>query len=317
MQQKNDVLGAGILCLAAVIWGFAFAMQEGAAATLDAFSVLFFRSAIAVVALIPVVLLFDRLKGKGRRLFSVKEGRFRLDITRREWLGGALAGVFLTLASLVQQMGIAETGAGLSGFITSLYMVFVPLFSLLFGQRIGLKNGFSVLLALGGFFLISMGDLTVPRMGDLLVFLSAIFFAVQILVIDRLSPGCDGIRFSLVEFLTSTVLTAPFMLLLETPSGAAVWAALPYLLFLGVLSSGCAYTMQILGQQYMTSPTVAGILMSLENVFALVGAFLLAPATNMLSLTELVGCGIIFLAVILSQLPGGKRRRGMEKKGEP
>ncbi len=309
-MKKNDTLGALILLLAAAIWGFAFMMQEWAAETLSAFSVLFFRSAIAVVFLVFAVMGFDRVKKSGRRLFSVTHGRFVLDITKREWLGGGLAGVFLTLASLVQQMGITETGGGLAAFITSLYMVFVPLFSVFLGKRVGVKNALCAVFALGGFFLISMSDFTLPGVGDLLVFLSALLFAAQILTIDKMSEGCDGVRFSLVEFITCTVITAPFCFFLEAPSAAAVGAALPYLLFLGILSSGCAYTMQILGQQYMTSPTVAGILMSMENVFALLGGVIFLPETNTLSSVELIGCGVILLSVVLSQL------RGKGKKGE-
>ena len=301
--KKNNALGSLLLLLTAVIWGLAFSMQEMAAKYVDPFSVLFFRSAIAALFLIPVILLFDCLGGKKRRLFSVINRRPVVDIRKKEWIGGAVSGAFLALATLLQQMGIGETGAGLGGFITSLYMVLVPLIGLLFGQKIGLKKGLCVVVAVFGFYLISVSGAVMPATGDLLILACAVVFALQIVAIDRLSSGCDGLRFSFVQFLTCTAVSCPFMLIFGSPSAEAIRPAIFPLLFLGILSSGVAYTLQILGQQRMTSPVVAGLIMSLENVFSLIGAMILNPENNSLSARQYVGCALIFLTVVFTQIP--------------
>ncbi len=310
-KRKSDIIGSALLLLTALIWGLAFSMQE-MAASVPPFTLMAVRSAVAVLFLIPVILLFDALMKKennGRRLFW-KNGHIALDITRREWRGGLASGVLLLSATVLQQLGIGGTGAGKTGFITSLYMVIVPLIGLVFGKRIGKQNAVAVAVAVVGFYFISMNGLEAPAVSDLYVLACAVMFAIQILAVAGFSKGCDGVRFSFVQFLTCGVLSLPVSLFLERPlfegGGASLSDALLSLwmplLFLGILSSGVAYTLQVLGQQRLSNQTVASVLMSLENVFAALFAALIFPERRM-SWREILGCAIVFVAVLLTQIP--------------
>ncbi len=318
-ERKNDLIGAFLLLITAMIWGCAFSMQE-LASDLPPFTLILYRSIVAVLFLIPVILLFDfRNRTKSPRCLFRKNGHFAFDISFAEWRGGFLSGLALLVATALQQIGIGETGAGKTGFITSLYMVMVPLLSLLFGKKIGKQNALAVAIAIVGFYFISFQGFEMPAAGDLIVLSCAFVFAVQILVIAAFSKGCDGVRFSFVQFLTCAVLSLPISLVWEKPhfevGGASLLTAtlslwLP-ILFLGVLSSGVAYTLQILGQQKMQSQTVASILMSLENIFAALFATIFFPNRN-LTPREILGCAIVFLAVLLTQLPIRKLQKATD-----
>ncbi len=311
-ERRNDLIGAGLLLITAMIWGCAFSMQE-MAAELPPFTLILYRSAVAVLFLIPVILLFDFLnRNNAKRSLFRKNEHPALDISFAEWRGGFLSGIALLIATALQQIGIGETGAGKTGFITSLYMVMVPLLGLLFGKRIGKQNACAVAIAVFGFYFISMKGFEPPAVSDLIVLSCAFVFAVQILVIAAFSKGCDGVRFSFVQFLTCAVLSLPISLLFEKPAFEAGGTSLLFtalslwlpILYLGILSSGVAYTFQILGQQKMQSQTVASILMSLENIFAALFAAFFFPDRR-LSPREIFGCAVVFFAVILTQLPLG------------
>lgn len=313
-KRSNNLLGSILLVITAAVWGLAFSFQE-MAATVPPFTLVALRSLAATLFLIPVILLFDRLNGGKRRLFSRRNGRFLFDISRKEWRGGCITGALLLLASVLQQSGIGETGAGKSGFITSLYMVIVPLLGLFLHRRVGGKNWIAVIIAVAGFYLISFSDggFSMPAISDLMILACALVFAMQILSVDLLSGDCDGIRYSFVQFLTCTVGAIPISLFYEKPAveagGASlteiVLSAILPILYLGIMSSGVAYTLQIIGQQKMTNPTVASILMSLENIFSAIFAAFLFPERQM-SPWEILGCAAVFSAVILTQLPIGK-----------
>ncbi|MBO5790026.1 MAG: DMT family transporter [Clostridia bacterium] len=303
MNRKNDTLGTALLLFCAVIWGAAFAMQEMAAKTLAPSTVLFTRSLLSVLFLIGLILVFDKIRKNGRKLFVIKEGRFHFDVSRAEWFGGTVSGVLLFAASYVQQFGLSSgSEAGMSGFITSLYMVFVPIFGVFLGKKITKKAAFTVLIALLGFYFISVTkDATLVK-SDLYILLCAVIFSGQILAVDKFSEGCDGVRYSFVQFFVCTVLSAPLTFLVEKPTFGAVWDMILPLLFLGFLSGGVAYTLQIVGQQLMTSPTLAGVLMSLENVFALLTSLILFPDFEVTG-RQGIGCVIVCAAVLFSQIP--------------
>ena len=303
MTRKNDTLGTVVLLLCSVIWGAAFAMQELAAKTLGPSTVLFTRSLISVLFLMVLIICFDKIRDNERQLFSIKEGRLHFDISRREWRGGTASGILLFLASYVQQLGLSQgSEAGMSGFITSLYMVFVPIFGVFLGKKITKKAAFTVAIALLGFYFISVTEGATLVKSDLFILLCAIIFAGQILAVDKFSEGCDGVRYSFVQFFVCTILSAPLTFLVEKPTFGAVWDMILPLLFLGMLSGGVAYTLQIIGQQLMTSPTVAGVLMSLENVFALLTSLIIFPDFSV-SLRQGIGCAIVCAAVLFSQIP--------------
>ena len=309
MKQKNSLLGA-LLCLtAAVVWGLAFsaqaiALEQVGAATLNAA-----RCLIAGFVLIPVILCFDRKTE--RRLFSVKNGRLRLDVRKKEWLGGAVCGILLGLATILQQLGIAteETDAGKAAFITTLYVVIVPLFGLLRGKFPSLRIWLCIAAAVVGLYLLAVpvtdGGLSFRlARGDLLVLGCAVVFSLHVIAIDVFSEETDGIRLSCIQFFTSAAVSSLVMLFTEAPTLAGLWAAVLPTLYLAVFSSGVAYTCQIVGQQHL-DVSVAPIILSLESVFGLIGGAIFLQETK--TPLQYVGCAVVLAAVILSQIKSRKK----------
>lgn len=209
-----------------------------------------------------------------------------------------MCGFILITASVLQQTGVKDTGAGVAGFITSLYVVIVPIFGMVLGRKTTLKNWFCTLLAIGGVFLISYTNGGFSS-GDIFVFLCACAFACHIIAVDIFSPGCDGVRMSFVQFITGAIVSLPLMLVLEKPSVSEIMSSAIPILYLGIMSSGIAYTLQILGQK-RTVPAVASIIMSLESVFALIGGFLFNNEN--MSGRKILGCIIVFISVIITQI---------------
>lgn len=284
-----------LLFIATVIWGFAFVAQK-AAVILPAFTVGALRSGFASIFLLALIPITDRLTKNGRRLIN---DRSLPDINRAELIGGGVLGVILSVATALQQTGLENTDAGKAAFITALYVVIVPILSALLGRRPGMTVIISVPISVLGFYLLCIK----PGMGiessDLLVLLCALVFACHITAVDRLSLGCDGVRMSLIQFATSFVINTAVALIFEgLPALGALTEALPSLLFLGIGSSGIAYTLQIIGQKD-TDPAVASIILSLESVFGVVGGAMLLGEE--MSSREYIGCGVVFLAVLIAQ----------------
>ena len=302
-------LSPALLILAAAIWGFAFSAQKAAEAV-SPFTLTACRSVIAGLFLIPVIMLFDKLGGKGRKLFQRGKAP---NFNKSELIGGILSGVILGTATLFQQFGLSTGGdAGKTAFITALYVVLVPLISLFFGKRAPLNVWISIGISVVGFYLLCItGDFGIA-LPDLLVLVCALIFSFHILLIDHFAPACDGIRMSCIQFFTSAVMTGVLALLFDpVPDIELLVQNLFPILYLGIASSGIAYTLQILGQKG-TPPAVSGILLSLESVFGVLGSAILLG--ERMSTREYVGCVVIFLAVILSQLDFKKIQPKMFKK---
>ncbi len=297
-----------LLFVAAVIWGFAFPAQKMAQAV-PPMAMIAIRSVIATLFLFPMVFVFDRLGHTGRVLISRQGG---LDFTKNELIGGAAIGVIYGIASGVQQMGLSEgTDGGKGAFISALYVVIVPLIGLFLGRRVRPIVWGGIALAVVGFYLLCIkGDFSILP-SDLLVLLCSVIFACHILTVDHFAPKCDGVRMSLVQFFVSAIVMTILSLIFEGPFDLSVVrdAILP-LIFLGVGSSGIAYTLQIIGQRD-TNPAVASILLSLESVVGAIGSVLLL-GERMLP-REYIGCAVVFVAVILTQLP---ERKCEQKTGE-
>ncbi len=300
--MNKTMRGSALLLLCAAIWGFAFSAQDIASRYVGVFTCGAVRSLIATAVLAGAVLLFDKLEGNGRCLFS----RTKRPLTRRELTGGIACGLALGIATALQQAGITTSGASKASFITTLYVVLVPIVgALLFRRRIGWHLWTAVAIALVGLGLITLGSDLSLAVGDLLLLLCAGCFCAQILLVDHFLPGSDGVRLSMVQFATCTVFNGVLALLFEDISFAAIGEAILPLLFLGAMSSGCAYTLQILGQRDCP-PTPAAILMSTESLFGVLGALIFLE-NDVLSLREYVGCAVVFSAVVLSQLPLDRR----------
>ena len=299
MNVKNfkKALPPLLLTLAAIIWGFAFVAQK-ASENVPVFTMVATRSLFATVFLVFAVILFDAKNKNGRRLFSKEK---KIDLSRYELAGGAICGTILTLASVFQQIGInSGTNAGKAAFITALYVILVPIYALPLGKRAPINVWLSVAVAVVGFYFLCITEELSLVTADVFVIICALVFPLHILSVDHFSPKCDGIRMSLVQFSVCTVINIILALIFErgTDIGLVFDAILP-LLFLGIGSSGIAYTLQIVGQKGV-NPAVASIIMSLESVFGVVGAAVVLG--EKMSLREYIGSAIVFAAVILSQI---------------
>ena len=288
-----------MLLLTAFIWGSAFVAQSTGMNYIGPFTFLAIRSFLGVIALLPVIAFRASKQEK-----TVRQQNSRVKIT---WTGGFCCGIILGVASAFQQVGLGMTSAGKAGFITALYIVIVPIVSVFIGKKIHLSTWFYLLIALVGFYLLSVKEGFSIGKGDLLVLCCAFCYSIHILTIDYfLNKGADTVKMSCIQFLVSGVLGLILTVLFETPSLASIWDAKIPLLYAGVLSSGVAYTLQIVGQKY-TEPTIATLLMSLESVFAALTGWIVLH--EVLSGKELLGCLLVFLAVILAQIPFPIKRK--------
>ena len=306
-MKRSELKGSAMLLVCAMIWGFAFSAQDIAAEHVATFTVGAVRSVVAAVVLALAVMLFDKTTKNGRFLFS----RAKDPLRKSELIGGIACGTALAVASALQQAGLTTSGASKASFITALYVVLVPVAgAIFFRRRIGWHIWLAVGIALCGLALITLGNDLSLAVGDILLLLCAVCFCGQILLIDHFLPGSDGVRLSMIQFATAAVLNTVFALIFEDISFAAIGKAILPLLYLGVMSSGCAYTLQILGQRYCP-PTPASILMSTESLFGVLGATIFL--SEILSARQYIGCAVVFVAVILSQLPS---KKGIEKEYE-
>lgn len=298
MKKLTKYISPILLVLAALIWGLAFSAQKSAESipplTLGAA-----RSLFAAVFLVFVIIGFDAAKGT-RHLFS-KKG---IDLTRVELIGGIICGAVLAGASFFQQLGMNEgTDAGKASFITALYVVLVPIYGMAIKRRAPINVWISMPIAVVGFYLLCITEGFSIEFSDLYVVISALIFPIHILAIDRFAPECDGVRMSCVQFLAAAVFNSVLALILESPLDfAAIGGSILPVVYLGVCSSGIAYTLQILGQRG-TNPAAASILLSLESVFGVLGAAVLL--SEKMLVREYIGCAVVFVAVIISELDLG------------
>ena len=300
------------LVLCTLIWGASFIAQKLGADHFGPFSINCYRNLLAAAFLGGCILLRDRFAGRVRR--EVGATRIHSGWTRATAVGGTLSGVCLFAAMLTQQLGIERTTPGVSAFLTANYVLLVPVFGIFLGRRAGLPVWAGVALAVLGTFLIcfSMEDLRRESLdlgtGEAWTLLCAALFAVQILVVDhyaaRHAGRCDVLRFSMVQVVTAGLCSAPFMLLGSERAfltAANLKAGVLPVLYLGIMSSGIAYTLQNLGQA-RTAPAVASIIMSFESVVGAVSGYLYFG--DVLSAAQIAGCGLVFAAILLSQRQG-------------
>ncbi len=305
-NETRQLRGGAMLMLTALIWGTAFVAQSVGMDYLGPCAFTAVRNFIGCVALLPVIALASRLRsGAQPEEAAPAPGKKALF----GW--GAACGLLLGGATLLQQAGMQTASAGKAGFLTALYIVIVPVLGIFLGRRPGLKVWMGVVLALVGAYLLSVKGGAGIASGDLLVIASAVVFSLHILVIDSVPAGVDGVRLSCVQFLVAGAFALVLTLFLESFTWRDILSAWVPLLYTGVVSSGVGYTLQILGQRTV-NPTVASLILSPESVFAaLAGWAILGQA---LSLRELFGCALVFVAVILAQLPS-KKGRAINGKG--
>lgn len=296
-KSARKLRGNLLLLLASVIWGVAFVAQKSGGEGLGAFTIIGLRSFIGAAGLSLVVPLLDKL-GLSRKSDSPAQ-------RKTLWIGGILCGLALFAATNLQQLGLGDASEGKAAFMTALYIVLVPMLGLFLRRRTNLLNWLAVALAaVGLYFLCAMGE-TGFGLSDILLLLCALTFSVQIMLVDHFSPKVDCVRLSCIQFLVVGILNLPLMFLLETPTWAGVQNHMGELLYLGLLSSGVAYTLQIVAQKN-TEPTTASLLMSLESVFGALAGWLIAG--HAMGGYEIFGCVLMFAAIVLAQLPVPKRR---------
>lgn len=313
-MKHNQVRQVVFPILAAFIWGTAFVAQDVCADVIDTFTFNAIRSYVAVVVLLIIMAIFDRVNKDKPSLTAIQ----RKAANRQMWIGGICCGTALAIASNFQQAGIsAGTDSGKAGFITALYVVLVPVFGLFFKRRVSLPTWIAVVLSVVALYLLCIkGDFSLAP-GDLLILVCAVCFAIHILVIDHFTASVDGLRLSCVQFLVAAVLATVAKVvcvvlglngtgditsatsIFAMPDWDAILACTLPILYVGVFSSGVGYTLQILAQKD-SNPTVVTILLSLESVFAVIaGAIILK---QQMSVREYIGCAIMFAAVILAQI---------------
>ena len=287
MKQKYAII---LLLITSLIWGFAFVAQSAASDTIGAFTFNGLRFIIGSAVLAPIAIFTLKKNHKGKE--------YKYELVR----ASIICGILLASASMFQQTGIEQgASSGKAGFITSLYILFVPVLSLLQGNKISRKTWICVAAGILGAYLISASGNSYEGQlkGELLVLVSAFLFALHIIAIERLGKGLNGIELSFGQYITAGIICSAAMLIVERPELSAIAPAWISILYAGAFSCGVAYTLQVIGQKYVAA-TPATLALSLESVWALIGGTLMLK--ERMSASEICGCIILFSAVIASQI---------------
>lgn len=290
-MNRQKFTGSVLLLIGAIIWGVAFVAQAKAS-NIGAFTFNCVRNIIGGVVLLPFIFVLCK---------KDNDQPPRPKNCPNLFICGAICGFFLAVASAFQQSAMnMGASTGKAGFITACYIIFVPLISTFFGKKVSFLLWIAVALSTAGLYLLCMTESLVLEISDLLLLACAISFAFQILAIDRFSPYFSGIKLACVQFFACGLFSGIMMLIFEKPNLSEIYAAGIPILYTGVFSSGVAYTLQIVGQKKL-NPTVATLIMSLESAIAAIsGWFILNQSMRP---EEIIGCVIMFVAIVIAQLP--------------
>ena len=296
--MKNKLRGGLSLFTATLIWGSAFVAQSVGMERIGPFTFQSFRNGLAVLFLLPTILLLDLRKG------TVAESMAKWSDPKL-WKAGLICGIALFCAASFQQVGLQYTDAGKAGFITAMYIVVVPLLGFFVKRKPPKTALLSVALAVAGLYFLSAVGVTQINKGDILLMCCAICYALQILGVDLFGMGLDGFRLNCIQVIVTLTLSTVCMFTTETFTMADVAYSLPAIAYAGILSTGIAFSLQIIGQKDL-EPTAASVIMSMESVVAVIcGALILKEA---MTKWEITGCVLMFIAVTLSQLPERKKK---------
>lgn len=301
-KMKGNIL----LLLTAFIWGSAFVAQKAGMEYIEPFTFNGIRCLIGGLVLIPVVLLFARKDPIAEDATEEEKKAYNKTLL----LGGFCCGIVIFIASSLQQYGLLFTTAGKSGFITALYVVLVPVFGVFLKRKVRPITWFCVLLALVGLYLLCFQRGEGLNMGDLLTLICAFAFTTHIFVVDHFSPKVNGVKMSCIQFLVAGIISMPLAFIFENIVWANVLQCWLPILYAGVLSCGVAYTLQIIAQKD-TDPMITSLLMSMESVFAVLTAAIILH--EMMSMKELIGCVIMFAAIIIVQMPSKEERLAVKE----
>ncbi|MCR5188776.1 MAG: DMT family transporter [Treponema sp.] len=308
-KNQTSFKGVFILLLTAFIWGISFVSQSQGAEHVQPFTFMGIRTFMGACVLLPFILLRDKISAKKMTDKEIADRRVQ---NKKTIFYGMIMGVFLATATNFQQFAFNYSTAGKIAFITAMYMFFVPLLGLFFRKRLPIITWLAIILGFVGIYFLSFakgagfGDL---NKGDILALICSLFFTGQILLIERFTKTCDGVKLSCVQFYTAGTITLILMVIFEEPHWADIKAAALPLLYSGIMSCGIAYTLQVVGQKYCEA-SIASLLMCMESVFAVLAAAVLLQ--ERLSGREIMGCLIMFGAILLSQVTDiVKARRGV------
>ena len=295
--MKNKLRGSIGLLLATVIWGSAFVAQSVGMDHIGPYTFQAIRCAMASLGLLPMIALFDLRKKDGRTFLS----RF---FDKQLWTAGLLCGIPLCFAVNLQQVGIVYTEAGKAAFLTAMYIIFVPVIGIFRKQRPTLMIPIAVALAAVGLYFLSWAGVDAINFGDVCLLLCALAFALQITVVDHYAPSVDPLRLNCIQAAVCAVGSALIMAFTESPTIPGIQRSFWPMCYAGFLSMGAAYSLQIIGQKDLPSAPAA-LIMSMESVFAVLFGWLLLQEE--LTIWESMGCLLVFLAVVLSQIPIPKK----------
>lgn len=307
-KMKSEVRNSLFLLLTAIIWGVAFVAQRQGGAEAGPYSFNCIRSFLGGLVLLPVIPFLDKVTGHKKQVTTQDK--------RRLITGGIICGSVLFVASTLQQLGMYYgTTAGKAGFLTACYILLVPVLGIIFGRKCRWNVWISIPVAVVGLYFLCLTNGFSLQLSDSLVLLCAVCFSLHIMVVDHFSPLVDGVRMSCIQFFTCGTLGLIPMIgvdMMRCPGGVGAWfqvfasldAWIP-ILYAGIMSCGVAYTLQIVGQNGI-NPAIASLLMSLESVFSVLAGMLLLHET--MSGREVLGCVLVFAAVIFAQMEFGKRR---------
>ena len=282
-----------LLILASIIWGCAFVAQNVGMNYIGPWTFSTIRFLIAGFSLLAIIPILDKKRTHVIRP-KTKEKKQKL------LLGSVLCGLALSIGSIVQQIAMLTVPVAKAGFLTTLYVLFVPIITLLFGKKIPLKVWIGIAMALFGLYLLSMAGNLALGIGEIFLILAAFLFAIHIIIIGHFSTRVDPVRLSCGQLLIGGFATVIPMIVIERPTITSILAAYIPLLYTGIFSSCVAYTLQIFAQKE-ANPTIAGMLLSLESVFAALAGYLIL--NQVLNTRELIGCVLIFIAIVIAQLP--------------
>lgn len=298
-MTKKQMEANFLLLLTALIWGFAFVAQRVGSEFMGAFAFNGIRFALGALSLLPVIYLMERPRnGKSTILPKPTKEEHKILL-----IAGLACGFVLFSAASLQQFGIFFTTAGKTGFITALYIVLVPVFGIFLKQKVGLNAWLGVVLATVGLYLLCITETFTIGFGDFIILIGAGFWASHILLINHFAGKVSSLRLAFLQFAVVSLLSFILSLIFETTTLSSIRLAMIPILYSGFLSIATAFTLQIIGQKN-APPTLASIILSMEAVFGAIGGWLILG--EVLSLRELVGCVIMFVAIIISQLPNKK-----------
>lgn len=305
-MKNTKIKGNLMMLLTAFIWGISFISQSKGVENLSPTAFNGIRSILGGIVLLPVIFILDKRKEKS--------GQGTKSDNKILFIGGVVCGILLCVASTLQSIGMVDTSPGKAGFITALYMIIVPIIGLFFGKKPSKSVTLAVVVAVTALYLMCVTKGEKLSNGDILVLLCSFVFSGHILAIDYFSPKADGVKLSCIQFFVCGIIDMIFAFIFDMDNISiekitSCWLAIGYS---GIFSCGVAYTFQMVGQKY-TDPTSASILMSLESVFATLATVVLVAlgwdlTGGQLTVRQIVGCVLMFLAILLVQLPDKKQK---------